>query len=235
MSPNTDLTDVVGTPETALDDRLAATLRAADVDAPAPWTCRLDAVVWWRRLRESTAADVDDVRGPLPAGGTVFAVGAVVRYHQTPVGAYDEVLGGVVRFGRLSAPRAHVPFMAVDSAESLVAGRLNWLLPKTLARFEGGPAGRDVCTARSSGWGLSVAAKAGGPVVPAAGAAVLEQGARSGTVARTPVVGAGLTRPARVTVRLDGAPSFAGWFPAGRCWGVVVRAGTLRMAAATRS
>ncbi len=74
---------------------------------PPPWRTRADAVVWWH-------------------GATVAAF---VTYRESPVGPYREVLA--------SSPLGTVPFIAVDSLESLVGGRVNWDLPKELAAFRG--------------------------------------------------------------------------------------------------
>jgi hypothetical protein len=66
------------------------------------------------------------------------SAGALISYADTPVGPYHEVIGMViVRHG--ARLLVHVPFIAVDSPTSLVGGRVNWALPKTLADFTGEP------------------------------------------------------------------------------------------------
>ncbi len=77
--------------------------------APAPWDVVLDAVVWFHRA----------------------SVGALIRYRETPVGPYHEVL-----FSPGVLPGTTIPFIAVDSEPSVQGGRENWTLPKTLARFD---------------------------------------------------------------------------------------------------
>lgn len=121
------LRDVTGVPESALSAEEAARLPAAS--APAPWDTRLDAVVWWHRAapgaREFAAVDT---RRALP-----LTVGALIRYHETPVGPYREVLASPVVVDRWAAT---VPFIAVDSAASVHGGRTNWALPKAFAAFD---------------------------------------------------------------------------------------------------
>ena len=84
-----------------------------------------------------------EVRAALPASlrswRPLLLVTSLVHYDQTPVGAYDEVVASVILLrGRHWV--AHVPFIAVDSEASIVGGRVNWALPKTMAAFEGRPA-----------------------------------------------------------------------------------------------
>ena len=62
-------------------------------------------------------------------------VGGLIRYRETPVGPYHEVLASPVVLAGPKGPEASVPFIAVDSLPSVRGGRENWALPKTLARF----------------------------------------------------------------------------------------------------
>jgi hypothetical protein len=95
--------------------------------APAPWDTVVDAVVWWHRAIPGAAAHAP-VRGPaLPV-----TVGAMIRYRETPVGPYHELLGSPMVVGGA----ASVPFIAVDSEPSVRGGRENWNLPKVLAEFD---------------------------------------------------------------------------------------------------
>ena len=48
----------------------------------------------------------------------------------------------------------HVPFLGVDSEQSIAAGRGNWALPKVLAEFEGDPGLPGLVTVRGDGWEL---------------------------------------------------------------------------------
>ena len=65
-----------------------------------------------------------------------LTVGALITYHDTPVGPYHEVLGSPVLLPEWPLPAASIPFIAVDSEPSVQGGRENWRLPKTLARFD---------------------------------------------------------------------------------------------------
>jgi hypothetical protein len=84
---------------------------------PAPWTCRLTAVVRLGvRERRPTAL-------------------AVVAYAQTPVGPYGEALLAELRLPL----RISVPWIVVDSPASAAAGR-QLALPKAVAQLELGSA-----------------------------------------------------------------------------------------------
>jgi hypothetical protein len=122
---------VAGVPECTLSAALAA--RLPEVSAPAPWETTLHAVVWMHR---ATADAVRQLPEPLRAQRTLpVTVGAFVRYLDTPVGPYSEILASPVMLARAPLPAASVPFIAVDSLASLHGGRANWSLPKTLAEF----------------------------------------------------------------------------------------------------
>lgn len=66
-----------------------------------------------------------------PAGGVLLA-----RYHDTPVGPYNELIltSGLHRLG--SHVGFHISQIFVDSKSSLLGGRLNWGAPKELAVFD---------------------------------------------------------------------------------------------------
>ncbi|HEU4580634.1 MAG TPA: acetoacetate decarboxylase family protein [Polyangiaceae bacterium] len=86
----------------------------APASAPAPWTLRGNATLICQR------------RGIL----------AFVQYTESNVGPYDELLW-LAPFQRGPAGRAHqVPAIFVSSEASAHNGRINWGLPKELARFE---------------------------------------------------------------------------------------------------
>ena len=127
------LVDVPGVAESALADTDAG--RLPEVSAPAPWATLLDAVLWWHRAApaagEHVAAGLRRRRATLPV-----TVGALIRYRETPVGPYHEVLGSPVLLVALPLPCASVPFIAVDSLASVHGGRSNWALPKARASFE---------------------------------------------------------------------------------------------------
>jgi Acetoacetate decarboxylase (ADC) len=121
-----------GVPECALSDALAA--RLPDRSAAAPWQTRVQAVLWTHPAAPG-AADLLPQR--LRGEQTIpLTVGAFIRYLDTPVGAYGEVLASPVLLARTPLPASVVPFIAVDSLASIHGGRANWALPKTLAAFE---------------------------------------------------------------------------------------------------
>lgn len=156
------------------------TPQGSDQDcAPAPWTCRLRAVVRLRLDRWHLTAL------------------AVVAYEQTPVGPYGEAL-----VARARTPlRLTVPWIVVDSAASAAAGRRNWALPKEQAELrvdlQGRPATARVALPDGE---LLLQAHVRGPALPVLGASVLEQPGR----APAPLRFRGRARPA--LVRVQGGP-----------------------------
>ena len=122
------------------------------------------------------------------------AVGALLRYASSPVGAYSEVWGAPAVSVRGGRPAITVPFMAVDSEASLEGGRANWALPKTLAIFGDGRAdGPD--------WSIRVRVVSAGARIPVLALGLLDQ---PGDV-RTPFRAHGSGRLARVEVQTEGA------------------------------
>lgn len=181
---------------------------------PAPWRCRVEAVVWWHRAALGAAA-------LLPPGlrlGPPLAVGAFVRYLDSPVGGYDEVLACPHLLHRA---RLHVPFIAVDSLASLAGGRTHWSLPKTLADFTrtGGQVRAEGVTA--GGWSVAATPYPAGPWLPLAGAAVDTQVDAAGQQSSSTTWAAVLGRFARVEV--DSSAGLAPWLLPGRHRGVVLR------------
>lgn len=206
---NAALLDVPSAPESVLDpavlDRLPAT------SPPAPWDCRLRAVVWVQR-------GAPELTGPLAGRLRPVTIGAVIEYLDSPVGPYREVFAAPVVRGRLAV---HVPFMAVDSPASLRGGRENWGLPKVLASFHG-----DVADGRASatgdGWSVAVEASATSVALPfAVGFGNLQAAGRARVALR------GRGRPARVHVRAQG-PSLSTWLGSGTHAGLVGE-GRMRM------
>src|SRR5215218_8188801 len=120
-----------GTPESELTDAAAARIPASS--PAAPWSVTAQGAVWLHRAtrtgRDRAAADAAP-RGVLPV-----TVGAVLRYDETPIGPYGEVLGAPAFSAELPLPAALIAFIAVDSAASVHGGRANWALPKVFARF----------------------------------------------------------------------------------------------------
>jgi hypothetical protein len=123
------VTDATGLPETRLPDSLLAHLPAT---APAPpWRTRCHVVTWLHAVEaDALEAFPDAIR---PAGIELVAW-ALVRYDETPVGAYSELAVTLIPDG--GDGYGHIPFIVVDSLPSIVGGRINWLLPKALAVFD---------------------------------------------------------------------------------------------------
>ena len=189
---------------------------------PAPWDCRLEAVVWWHRARPGAAA-------AMPAGVRVpVTVGAFVRYLDTPVGTYHELAGCPALLLDGVVPAGHVAFIAVDSAASLRGGRENWALPKIPAAFAWADHGAIAARDPAGAWALEARVRARGLRFALALAARCVQMAEDGQRVAFPVRGRGLAAPARVRVAATGAER-PGWLAAGVHAGVVVRAARLRV------
>ncbi len=212
-----DLRDIPGVPESRLTDAAAARLPGSRV--PAPWTTRLEAVVWVHgaapRAHEHLPPELRDRRA-LP-----LTIGAFVRYLDTPVGPYDEVLGSPVLLARAPMPAAVVPFIAVDDAASVVGGRANWALPKVFARFERSAdfrsrsaEGEDAAVA----WAVRAAVRARPRALPIALRLSARQPPPGG---RIPIALAGRAQLASVDVRVDG-DGLATWLRPGRHPGLVL-------------
>jgi len=129
-------------------------------------------------------------------------VGAFVRYRDSPVGHYAEVLA--------ATQKLHVPFMAVDSEASMHAGRRNWALPKEMASFAG-------WSAEGDGWAVAARVASVGVRLPFAGAGLLRQAVRS------PLWAYGVGRLVRVDVDVRGVE----WLAPGRHLGMHVERATL--------
>ena len=222
-----ELRALPGAPETRLTAALAELLPGS-TPAP-PWRCRVQAVLWWHRASPAALAVLppqlrDRARRPLVPWPLVvgpLVVGAAVRYLDSPVGPYEEVLGGVL----LLPGTLHLPFLAVDSFASLQGGRAHWALPKTLATVRRQPTGEVV--ADGAGWRIGVTPHPYGPALPVAGRLRGRQIDAAGAAVSSTVTGYGRGRPARVDVQvgtdLAGEPgSIGGWLRSGRHPGAVV-------------
>jgi Acetoacetate decarboxylase (ADC) len=213
-----ELRAVAGVPECDLDERVLDELPS---DAPpGPWDdCGFDAVLWFGRGNRAAAAAAGS---KVADGGRALAViGGLVSYRRTPVGAYREVLATVgLRRGR--SARGTVPFMAVDSRDSLVGGRQNWSLPKSLARFTGEPAAGRTMTAEGDGWTVRATTRAFGPSYPVPMTGRLAQAWPDGQVRESILNGRGRARSAVVTVEVESAGDLAAWLRPGRHLGVVL-------------
>lgn len=218
-----ELTGLPGIPEVTLSDALVATLPENRADAP--WTCECSAMLWLGRGGRAAASALPPALQGSYALGTV---GGFVHYTATPVGPYDEVLGAI---GALSGSRpwGNIALMAVDSPTSLVGGRTNWAMPKTLARFDGTPAaGRTVTAVGDDGvaWSVTATARAIGPAVPVRTKAVARQQFSDGRVGESVLTFSGRVRPAFLTVKVTSEGSLSRWLRSGRHVGAVIeRAG----------
>ena len=212
-----DLLAVPGIPETAVGPELLDQLpRSAP---PAPWPLELRALLWaaW-----PTAGAARSLRPSLSRGSRVLlGGGGFVRYLDTPVGPYGEALAATLLLrGRRAS--VHVPFMAVDSAASVVGGRANWSLPKTLADFEGHPGADDTVSARGDGWAVRASARPLGPVLPLRAGITLTQEWPDGTIRRARGRLSGRARLAVVSVRASGGAELEAWLSSGRRLGVIL-------------
>jgi hypothetical protein len=198
----------------------AATVADLPASAPAaPWhDLRLTSIVWLARGGRAAGRAAGAAN---PARGRALGVvGAMVSYADTPVGPYYEVLGAVgLRAGR--TVHNSVPFMAVDSPASLVGGRTNWSLPKTLAEFTGEPAD-GAMSARGDGWSVRVRARPYGPSVPIPMSGRIVQQWPDGQLRAAALAGKGRGRSAIVTVEVESDGDLPNWLRSGRHLGVVV-------------
>lgn len=230
-SPHPDLAGVHGVPESAVSQALLATLPAHV--APAPWTVTCDALLWFGRGSDAATAALPP---SLRAGHSALTVvGGLVRYHQTPVGPYDEVLGLVgSRTGR--SLWGSVCFMAVDSPASLVGGRVNWGMPKTLGAFAGEIGHGRTVVARGvdeTDWQVSATPRAFGPRLPARSRAVTRQQLSDGRIGDSGLRARARVRAARVDVEVRSGGALASWLRPGRHLGVVVERATFTLAPPT--
>lgn len=106
-------------------------------DAPAPWTLTGDIAYLFvhgsRTAQESFNEDPDPSRSPFRGGlGGIM----LVRYTNSPVGPYDELLlvPGRYQFGDTTYYR--ISQIYVSSLDSVINGRRNWNVPKKLAVFQ---------------------------------------------------------------------------------------------------
>jgi len=216
-----DLAALPGAPESRLSDAVRARLPAAS--PPPPWPCRVEAVVWWHRASPAAlavlpAALTDRCRLPR-------VVGAFVRYLDSPVGPYEEVIGAV-----MDRPlHVHVPFLAVDSLASLHGGRTHWALPKALAAFTRPAGSRGEVVAEGDGWRVAARARPAGPRLPVVARLRGMQVRADGHPLSNTCTGYGRARFARVDVQagtdLAGQPgSIAGWLRPGDHLGLVMSA-----------
>lgn len=221
-----ELTGLRGVPESALSQALVATLPRNQ--APAPWECRCSALLWLGRGGRAAAAVLPPALAGSPA---LVTLGAFVRYTDTPVGAYDEVLG-IVGSRTGLRPWGNVAFMSVDSETSLVGGRTNWAMPKTLARFDGDLADGNLITGSSTAepsWTVSATPRVKGPAIPLKVKGSARQQFADGRVGDSLLTFSGRIRPALVTVGVSSSGSLPTWLRSGLHLGAFVEEATFTL------
>jgi hypothetical protein len=217
-----DLRAVPGVPESMLDETTAASLPPEA--PPAPWECDSTGIVWLSRGR-GVRATLGDLLPP--DGKAAVVVGGMVSYARTPVGEYREVFGGVgLRNGRDVS--VSIPFMAVDSRDSVVGGRQNWSLPKVLAEFTGGPEERRM-TASGHGWTVRVTARPIGPRLPVKTTGRVVQYFPDDALRSAILTGRAKSRPAIVTVEVTSSGQLASWLRPGRHLGAIMSGTTFTL------
>lgn len=93
--------------------------------APPPWTLYGRAVIALYGKQAHTTPDLQTL-------GTLM----LVRYADSPVGPYDELLWATAPHPSPVGPRPQVQAIVVSSEASVRWGRRNWGIPKGLARFQ---------------------------------------------------------------------------------------------------
>ena len=123
--------------------------------AGPPWQTRCHVVTW---LHAARPAALEAFPAAIRPERLALVAWALVRYEDTPVGPYSEVAATLIPDG--GDGYGHIPFIVVDSLPSIVGGRVNWLLPKALARFEWSEDGRAVTVTSDEpatpAWSISV-------------------------------------------------------------------------------
>jgi hypothetical protein len=205
-------------PESEITSELASRLPRA---TPAPWTASGSGLVWLHRA--GPGAEAHHQRGLTFARSIPLTMCAFLRYDEGSAGPYDEILAAptfVYRNRRVSFP---VPFIAVDSEASLVGGRDNWAIPKTLAEFDWQTSGGrpDRIAVSGEGWSVEAHVRGTGPRVPLYLRGSQAQVRADGEVVTVPIRSRGVGRLARIEVSADG-PSISSWLRSGVHMGVAV-------------
>jgi Acetoacetate decarboxylase (ADC) len=189
----------------------------------APWTVTMSSLLWMQRALPAARRALTP---PLEArpGFAVTSCG-FIRYDDSPVGPYSEVMASpcLARGGKRG--HVHVPFIAVDSVPSVHAGRAHWALPKVLATFHR-PDDRTV-RAEGDGWSLSARVVRRGPPIPLRGSATVAQVRPDGRIGIAPLRIRGRGRLALVAVEASADAPFAPWLASGRHLGVEVSRATM--------
>jgi len=215
----TEITGVPGVPETALSDELLE--RLPENLAPAPWDARCSGLVWGGR---GGSAARQALPPALRGSRALASIGGFVRYEYTPVGTYDEVFGMVASADGAKS-WGNVAFMAVDSETSLVGGRTNWSMPKTLARFDGTIGRGKTISGSSDGpvrWRVEATAVRVGPRVKVRSKQPSRQEFPDGVVRDSPMVARAVIRPALVRVEVVSDGPLASWMKPGLHLGALI-------------
>jgi hypothetical protein len=223
------LQEIEGVTESALRDADAA--RLPGESAPAPWATVLDAVLWFHRAAPGAAERLPAAlrgRRSLP-----ITVGGLIRYRETPVGPYHEVLASPVMLAGPRGPEAVVPFIAVDSLPSVHGGRENWALPKTLARFEWpkAPRGGFELDAEGAGWSVHATVRPRSRRLPLAASLRNRQVTPAGQEVTFGSAWRGRARLASVELETRG-PTLPAWLRSGRHPALVLSGASLTVGAA---
>jgi hypothetical protein len=196
----------------------------------APWALSASALVWVAPPTRAAAR----ARQPGVSGRPLAVGGMFVSYRLTPVGPYHEVIGFVVLGDGLRVA-VHIPFIAVDSPASVLGGRANWSLPKTLAQFSGDLLHERVVRARHAEWQVSARARALPAPLPLRLRFVLAQAAADGSAQRSGGRARVRLSPALVRVRTSGPPELTDWLGCGVYPGALVTRFEGELAAPGRS
>ena len=212
-----------GLPGSGLAAEVVAALPAATPGPP--WHAQIDAVLWAHRR---TASATQTLPPGLRARTLGPTIAGFVRYRDTPVGSYHEVLASPTLVGGGLA-RLHIPFIAVDALASLHAGRAHWALPKTLASFTGDPTPGGSIAAQGDGWSVRATVTTRGPTLPAWLRISLAQWWPDGSVRHFPATFRGRLRVGRVHVEATKEAAVAGWLRSGHHLGVHLSQTRLRL------
>ncbi|HVS67377.1 MAG TPA: acetoacetate decarboxylase family protein [Mycobacteriales bacterium] len=189
--------DAIGLPETQLPPQLVPLL--PDKVPPAPWRTQCRVITW---VHAVAPAAIEAFPAPIKPAGVALVAWALVRYEHTPVGPYDEIAATLLPEGGLGY--GHIPFIAVDSYPSIVGGRANWLLPKSLARFvwseDSLSANITADAPAKPGWSVTLNATPSGEATTTAVPSNVQQVSASGTVRRFTGTMAGTMQGASVNV-----------------------------------
>jgi hypothetical protein len=201
--PIDPLQRVAGIPESALSNAVAALLPATS--ARAPWKTVADAVFWVHRA----APDAERALAPELQGRPTIplTIGAFIRYAETPIGSYGEILAAPVLLAEGPLPPSSIPFIAVDSIPSIHGGRTEWSLPKTLARFAFGQGSAE---AIGDGWRVDARIHARPRSIPLALELRNRQALPDGGSAIVGISVRGRARVGRVSLAVEG-PTLPDW------------------------